>query len=97
MSIVVGSLIDSFAFGRSIVFTTKRDRKPQSHVRHRSIFTRADIVSVLVMLWVSPHRLLPEAYIYGLADTKNFGRLLPSYLWTPHSPGITWYYLEASP
>ena len=32
------------------------------------------------MLWVSRHHLLPEAYIYGLADTKISAASLPSYL-----------------
>ena len=33
-----------------------------------------------LMLWVTKHHLLPEAYLYGLADTKISAASLPSYL-----------------
>ena len=33
-----------------------------------------------VVLWVANHHLLPEAYLYGLADTKISAASLPSYL-----------------
>ena len=68
-------------------------RKPQSQPRHRSIFTRADIVvqSLGDALGISAP-LVAEAYIYGLADT-DFGRFarvisLDTSL-TGHHAGIT--------
>jgi Dolichyl-phosphate-mannose-protein mannosyltransferase len=49
-----------------------------------------------VMLWVSKHHLLPEAYIYGLADTKISAASLPSYLFGHLTHKASrWYYPAA--
>jgi dolichyl-phosphate-mannose--protein O-mannosyl transferase len=49
-----------------------------------------------VMSWVSRHRLLPEAYIYGLADTKISAASLPSYLFGHLTHQASrWYYPAA--
>src|SRR5262249_15907583 len=49
-----------------------------------------------VMVWVSQHRLLPEAYIYGLADTKISAASLPSYLFGHLTHKASrWYYPAA--
>ena len=45
-----------------------------------------------LLLWVANHHLLPEAYLYGLADTKISAASLPSYLFghlTRHRAGTT--------
>jgi len=49
-----------------------------------------------VMLWVSNHHLLPEGYLYGLADTKISAASLPSYLFghVTHKAS-RWYYPAA--
>lgn len=49
-----------------------------------------------VMVWASRHHLLPEAYIYGLADTKISAASIPSYLFG-HSTrrASRWYYPAA--
>jgi hypothetical protein len=45
------------------------------------------------MFWVSRHHLLPEAYIYGLADTKISAASLPSYLFGHLTHRASrWYY-----
>jgi hypothetical protein len=55
-----------------------------------SPFTRS------VMSWVSAHHLLPEAYIYGLADTKISAASLPSYLFGHLTHRASrWYYPAA--
>jgi hypothetical protein len=55
-----------------------------------SPFTRS------VMFWVSGHHLLPEAYIYGLADTKISAASLPSYLFGHLTHRASrWYYPAA--
>ena len=55
-----------------------------------SPFTRS------VMSWVSAHHLLPEAYIYGLADTKISAASLPSYLFGHLTHAASrWYYPAA--
>jgi hypothetical protein len=55
-----------------------------------SAFTRS------VMFWVSGHHLLPEAYIYGLADTKISAASLPSYLFGHLTHRASrWYYPAA--
>ena len=49
-----------------------------------------------VMFWVSRHHLLPEAYIYGLADTKISAASLPSYLFGHLTHQASrWYYPAA--
>jgi hypothetical protein len=49
-----------------------------------------------VMFWVSAHHLLPEAYIYGLADTKISASSLPSYLFGHLTHRASrWYYPAA--
>jgi hypothetical protein len=49
-----------------------------------------------VMLWVSRYHLLPEAYIYGLADTKISAASLPSYLFGHLTHRASrWYYPAA--
>jgi hypothetical protein len=49
-----------------------------------------------VMFWVSRHHLLPEAYIYGLADTKISAASLPSYLFGHVTHRASrWYYPAA--
>ena len=49
-----------------------------------------------IMLWVARHHLLPEAYIYGLADTKISAAALPSYLFGRMTHGASrWYYPAA--
>src|SRR6202042_2265894 len=49
-----------------------------------------------IMLWVSKHHLLPEAYIYGLADTKISAASLPSYLFGHLTHQASrWYYPAA--
>jgi hypothetical protein len=55
-----------------------------------SPFTRS------VMFWVAGHHLLPETYIYGLADTKISAASLPSYLfgYLTHRAS-RWYYPAA--
>ena len=46
--------------------------------------------------WVAQHHLLPEAYIYGLADTKISATSLPSYLFGHLTKGASrWYYPAA--
>jgi hypothetical protein len=48
------------------------------------------------MFWVSRHHLLPEAYIYGLADTKISAASLPSYLFGHVTHRASrWYYSAA--
>lgn len=48
------------------------------------------------LLWVSRHHLLPEAYIYGLADTKISAASLPSYLFGHLTHRASrWYYPAA--
>ncbi len=55
-----------------------------------SPFTRS------VMSWVSEHHLLPEGYIYGLADTKISAASLPSYLFGHLTHRASrWYYPAA--
>ena len=55
-----------------------------------SPFTRS------VMSWVSAHHLLPEGYIYGLADTKISAASLPSYLFGHLTHRASrWYYPAA--
>jgi hypothetical protein len=55
-----------------------------------SSFSRA------TMFWVSRHHLLPEAYIYGLADTKISAASLPSYLFGHLTHRASrWYYPAA--
>jgi hypothetical protein len=49
-----------------------------------------------VMLWVAKHHLLPEAYLYGLADTKISAASLPSYLFGHLTHQASrWYYPAA--
>jgi len=49
-----------------------------------------------MMLWVDKHHLLPEAYIYGLADTKISAASLPSYLFGHLTHQASrWYYPAA--
>jgi hypothetical protein len=49
-----------------------------------------------VMLWVAQHHLLPEAYLYGLADTKISAASLPSYLFGHLTHQASrWYYPAA--
>jgi hypothetical protein len=49
-----------------------------------------------VMLWVANHHLLPEAYLYGLADTKISASSLPSYLFGHLTHQASrWYYPAA--
>lgn len=49
-----------------------------------------------VMFWVSRHHLLPEAYIYGLADTKISAASIPSYLFGHLTRKASrWYYPAA--
>ncbi|HEX4067418.1 MAG TPA: glycosyltransferase family 39 protein [Acidobacteriaceae bacterium] len=49
-----------------------------------------------VMFWVSRHHLLPEAYIYGLADTKISAASIPSYLFGHSTQKASrWYYPAA--
>ena len=46
--------------------------------------------------WVAHHHLLPEAYLYGLADTKISAASLPSYLFGHLTDGASrWYYPAA--
>ena len=46
-----------------------------------------------VLLWVANHHLLPEAYLYGLADTKISAASLPSYLFGHLTHQASrWYY-----
>ncbi len=48
------------------------------------------------MLWVAKHHLLPEAYLYGLADTKISAASLPSYLFGHLTHQASrWYYPAA--
>jgi hypothetical protein len=48
------------------------------------------------MAWVARHHLLPEAYIYGLADTKISAASLPSYLFGRLTHRASrWYYPAA--
>ncbi len=49
-----------------------------------------------VMLWVANHHVLPEAYLYGLADTKISASSLPSYLFGHLTHQASrWYYPAA--
>ena len=49
-----------------------------------------------LMLWVAKHHLLPEAYLYGLADTKISAASLPSYLFGNLTHQASrWYYPAA--
>jgi Dolichyl-phosphate-mannose-protein mannosyltransferase len=49
-----------------------------------------------LMLWVAKHHLLPEAYLYGLADTKISAASLPSYLFGHLTHQASrWYYPAA--
>jgi hypothetical protein len=49
-----------------------------------------------MMLWVAKHHLLPEAYLYGLADTKISAASLPSYLFGHLTHRASrWYYPAA--
>jgi hypothetical protein len=49
-----------------------------------------------LMLWVANHHLLPEAYLYGLADTKISAASLPSYLFGHLTHQASrWYYPAA--
>jgi hypothetical protein len=49
-----------------------------------------------VMLWATKHQLLPEAYLYGLADTKVSAASLPSYLFGHLTHQASrWYYPAA--
>ena len=53
-------------------------------------------VSRSVMLWIAKHHLLPEAYLYGLADTKISAASLPSYLFGHLTHQASrWYYPAA--
>ena len=46
-----------------------------------------------LLLWVAKHHLLPEAYLYGLADTKISAASLPSYLFGHLTHQASrWYY-----
>ena len=46
-----------------------------------------------LLLWVANHHLLPEAYLYGLADTKISAASLPSYLFGQLTHQASrWYY-----
>ena len=48
------------------------------------------------MLWVANHHLLPEGYLYGLADTKISAASLPSYLFGHLTQRASrWYYPAA--
>jgi Dolichyl-phosphate-mannose-protein mannosyltransferase len=48
------------------------------------------------LLWAANHHLLPEAYLYGLADTKISAASLPSYLFGNLTHGASrWYYPAA--
>jgi hypothetical protein len=56
----------------------------------------ASPLSRSVMLWVAKHHLLPEAYLYGLADTKISAASLPSYLFGHLTHQASrWYYPAA--
>jgi hypothetical protein len=49
-----------------------------------------------LLLWVAKHHLLPEAYLYGLADTKISAASLPSYLFGHLTHQASrWYYPAA--
>ena len=49
-----------------------------------------------LLLWVANHHLLPEAYLYGLADTKISAASLPSYLFGHLTHQASrWYYPAA--
>jgi Dolichyl-phosphate-mannose-protein mannosyltransferase len=49
-----------------------------------------------LMLWAAKHHLLPEAYLYGLADTKISASSLPSYLFGHLTHQASrWYYPAA--
>ncbi|ADV84967.1 phospholipid carrier-dependent glycosyltransferase [Terriglobus saanensis] len=49
-----------------------------------------------MLLWVANHHLLPEAYLYGLADTKISAASLPSYLFGHLTHQASrWYYPAA--
>jgi hypothetical protein len=49
-----------------------------------------------VLLWVAKHHLMPEAYLYGLADTKISAASLPSYLFGHLTHQASrWYYPAA--
>lgn len=46
-----------------------------------------------LLLWAANHHLLPEAYLYGLADTKISASSLPSYLFGQLTHQASrWYY-----
>jgi hypothetical protein len=56
----------------------------------------ASPLSRSVMLWATRHHLLPEAYLYGLADTKISAASLPSYLFGHLTHQASrWYYPAA--
>ena len=46
-----------------------------------------------ILMGIAHLRLLPESYLYGLADIRNLGNTWPSYLFgTVYAHGVWWYF-----
>ena len=98
MSIMVGSFIGFFCIWA--IYRFHYEARPANlslnpvTAQYLQELTSSFVRSV--MLWVSHHHLLPEAYIYGLADTKISAASLPSYLFGHLTHRASrWYYPAA--
>jgi hypothetical protein len=98
LSILTASLI-GFLF-IWMIYRFRYDARPSTLSLHpgtdQFLQELTSSLSRSIMLWVSKHHLLPEAYIYGLADTKISAASLPSYLFGHLTHRASrWYYPAA--
>jgi hypothetical protein len=77
-------------------FSARPANLPLDPVMNQYLQELSSPLSRSVMLWATKHQLLPEAYLYGLADTKISAASLPSYLFGHLTHQASrWYYPAA--